>query len=429
MKIQFEDWSTQQDFSSRTSDLFKESILCYRSRAYKGALLFSFLSFQNIIMERILNAKIPPTALTYEKKWIEINSKLRDEDKSDGQVIESIIMQKPFDIFNLSEDTRNQYIYWKNRRNDCAHGKENKIDYSHIESFWLFIESNLEKFNVNGGVSHLIEKVKNHFDITRTPSDKNPSYLIKIIPEVMIPLELKDFLETTYENVISKKTFHYDDANVLTFYKELLNLKQEFLPYVLNYFKENKSLLINLLAIETSLIYQFKTDPVFIRMVWKTELKNSFSHYRIVVSLLRYKLIPKDQFEEFVIAITENNSDTFFVDISAENQVEFNVLKESIFLKTVGDIAFHSDFPKINSFDWARENKNLLCHYLRIYNFNEDVVRALYSTFSKPNYPWQFGKTLVELFEQEPELFEYYTMIADLHSIEIPSYFQKRLGI
>ncbi|MGE6719369.1 hypothetical protein ACQKGD_18610 [Peribacillus frigoritolerans] len=59
MRLHFEEWIKDQKISYRTEELIDEAILCYRAKAYKASLLFSYLSFQNIIKERILSADSP----------------------------------------------------------------------------------------------------------------------------------------------------------------------------------------------------------------------------------------------------------------------------------------------------------------------------------------------------------------------------------
>lgn len=43
---QFEEWiGGQAGISQRVGELFKELFLCYCSKAYKGAMIFSYLAF------------------------------------------------------------------------------------------------------------------------------------------------------------------------------------------------------------------------------------------------------------------------------------------------------------------------------------------------------------------------------------------------
>ncbi|MCS5421574.1 MULTISPECIES: hypothetical protein [Psychrilyobacter] len=93
--------------------------------------------------------------------------KISSEETWDKNVFEILIRSRN-PIFNLSEGLKTQLYYWKDRRNDCTHFKENEISYSHIEAFWLFIKSNFEKLSVNGNVEDLLNKFKVHFDDSKT---------------------------------------------------------------------------------------------------------------------------------------------------------------------------------------------------------------------------------------------------------------------
>ncbi|MGE8004399.1 hypothetical protein [Lysinibacillus sp. NPDC093216] len=424
MRIYFQDWIHNQNFSERSLDLFEEAILCYRATAYKGALLFSFLGFQNIIRERVLRADLPHNAIQFQSKWDEIQGKLRDEDQSDAQVITCISMQKPFTIFSISTDVKEQYLYWKNRRNDCAHGKGNTIKDSHVESFWFFIESNLVKFNVNGSFTFIKDKVKKHFDTLVTPSGTKPDNVISQIPNSLSSQEFNEFLTQLNEYLCVKRTFAYNDPDVQAFYLTLFDqLPKEYLTELKNFMKDNLQLLVNLLNVKPSLIYEFKNDPDLIRLIWKSKLKGYSSHYAIIAKMLQFELIPEEQLNEFVMSVSENLSDNYFT-FSDERRIDLQILNDKGFIKNLGDIAF-SQFPKINKFNWARENKYLICCYLVEYNFNENVVRALYTEFSREHYPNQLGKVLLALFDEQPELYSDYLKAAKLYDVEIPQYFKQ----
>ena len=422
MRIHFQDWIHNQNLSERSLDLFEEAILCYRATAYKGALLFSFLGFQNIIRERVLKSDIPQNAIQHQNKWDEIQGKLRDEDQSDAQVITCISMQKPFSMFPISTDVREQYLYWKNRRNDCAHGKENTIKDSHVESFWFFIESNLVKFNVYGSFTALKEKVNKHFDNLVTPRGTKPDDLISQIPTSLSPQEFKGFLSQINENIRKTRTFAYLDSDVRAFYlAQFDQLPSAYITELKNFMKDNLSLLVELLNIKPSLIYEFKNEPDLIRLIWISNLKGYSSHYSIIAKMLQYELIPGEQLVEFVTKVTENLSDDYFS--SDEANQDLQILIDKDFIKNLGNIAF-SKYPKINKFDWARENKYLICHYLKEYKFNENVVRALYIEFSRDHYPIQLGKALHSLFEDHPSLYKDYLTTAQMHGVKIPQFFE-----
>jgi hypothetical protein len=108
-------------------------------------------------------------------------------------------MKSPAPIFTLSEDLRRQVIYWKDRRNDCAHSRRNEISFSHIEAFWLFLRSNLPKFVVSGSKEGLLNDLRVHFDRSVTPADADYSQIIEQIRYAVETGELEEFFESVHE--------------------------------------------------------------------------------------------------------------------------------------------------------------------------------------------------------------------------------------
>jgi hypothetical protein len=147
MRIEFDDWLSSQKISATAEGLFKESIVCYKASAYRAALLLSYVGLQTIIKDRLLSANCPSSIPAGQ--WAGIIRNLTDDDRWDSQVYGAIQMKSPASIFGISDDLRNQITYWRNRRNDCAHSKQNEINFPHVETFWLFIKSNLAKLVVN----------------------------------------------------------------------------------------------------------------------------------------------------------------------------------------------------------------------------------------------------------------------------------------
>ena len=80
MRIQFEKWIEENQVSAEAMNLFKESISCYRISAYRSSFIMSYIAFQNILKERILNATFKPGNIN-EHMWEVICNKLRDEDE------------------------------------------------------------------------------------------------------------------------------------------------------------------------------------------------------------------------------------------------------------------------------------------------------------------------------------------------------------
>lgn len=388
MRLHFEEWIKGQKISYRTEELIDEAILCYRAKAYKASLLFSYLSFQNIIKERILSADAPPGYTP--ALWGGIQNDLRDDDKWESKIIECVDRNRPGSIFRLSDDVKKQYFYWKDRRNDCAHGKDNKIGMSHVETFWLFVESNLSKFGVNGGKESLLERIKVFFDQNLTPPNTDPLPIIQDIQYAIEPSDYNEVLDKIFEySKIKGIILSYDVA----FWIKLLSVESEFRVHAVNYLKTKKNLISAILAKDPSNIIYFSNDPVFIRSLWKELHYNTSS---TLIHLLRHRLIPPEQFGEFVrtVSVTIDS-------LLRDDETILTTLEEYDLFKEIKQIAFEEG--KISNFDWCREHRNLICHLILKDGFDEDMVRSLNSVFSSYHIPWKLGDSLEQLFIDNPE--------------------------
>lgn len=401
MQLHFEKWIKEQSISPRTEELVDEALTCYRGKAYKASLLFTFLTFQNILKERMLYANKPPGYT--EKFWGDIQNDLRDDDQWESKVIECVNRNKPASIFNLNDDTKNQYFYWKDRRNDCAHAKGNKINYSHVETFWLFIESNLGKFGVSGGKVALLERLHIFFDSNLTPRDADPMDIISDIPLSVEQSEYAEVIDTIHNMTVNNG---YVMDSRLAFWQQLFLLGGDFEEALIDFLRINPKLCLEILEDDPSKVHVFSNHPEFIRSLWKEHIYNTFKYYKIIIGLLRHRLVPTDQLKELVDTVTEKVNDTWFI-----NAEEFDIitLDETGFLDEFKELAFSE--MKINDFDWARENRNLIVRYLLRRGLDEEIVRAINSAFSGMYTPWKLGDSLKELLDQKDNLKQDYIRI------------------
>ena len=397
MRLHFESWIKDQNISKRTEELIDEAIICYRAKAYKASLLFSYLSFQNMIKERILLAN-PPVGYT-PTYWSTLQGELRDDDKWESKVIESIERNRPGSIFRLTDDVKKQYFYWKDRRNDCAHAKGNKIGMSHVETFWLFFESNISKFGVNGGKESLIESIKVFLDPNLTPYDTDSGHIIEEIPYALEPADYNEVLEIVFDSTVTPEP--------TKFWIELFRIDGEFRDHLIAFLKTKKRLVLLILEENSSIVNYFSGEPLFIRLIWKDILYNSYQHYRIVICLLRHGLIPEEQLNEFVETVTTRINDSLFISHFDEN--DLMTLETSGFFSEYKLVAFNK--RKISDFDWARGNRNLICQYILRYGFDEDSVDAINQTFTGSFTPWKLGDSIEELFGNHPNLKDDYKNI------------------
>lgn len=416
MRIQFEEWLLNQNISVQAKELLKEAILCYKASAYRASLLFSYLTFQTILKDRILEAK-KPDALP-QGLWDSIQRDLINDEIWEGKLIESVNRKQPAEIFLLSDDVRKQYEFWKDRRNDCAHAKGNQISYQHVETFWLFIESNLAKFVVNGGKESLVEEIKVHFDRNLTPRHLSFMKIIESIPKVIDKPNQTEFLNTIYDYFKDKDILM--DEDVLNFWTSLLKIEGEFSNSVVKFLLDKHPFTLELLMHEPILVIYFSDEPQFIRSLWKEKFWNTYRIYPLFITMLRNRIIPEAELKEAIERVSISVNDSIFGQIE---RVDVIALQESGFFEIFADLAFGS-YPKIKNFDWARENKRIICLYLKLYGFTKEIVEVLNSTFNSQHVPWKLGDAIKELFEERPSLKESYIKL----NLEIDGQLPEELG-
>ena len=100
----------------------------------------------------------------------------------DSSAFDATQQQKPAPIFVVPDDLRRQVEFWKDRRNDCAHSKDNKITPAYVEALHAFIESNL-----NNIVSPFLRTLSSKY-LSLTPKEIQVAGLIKEGKSQILPV-------------------------------------------------------------------------------------------------------------------------------------------------------------------------------------------------------------------------------------------------
>jgi hypothetical protein len=144
MKLQLEQWLDDQTLSSESRSCYEESFICYKVAAYKAALLFGYLGFLTTIRDRILQSRSPQGIP--EDRWTKIQKDVSNHALWDAATFDATQHKNPAPIFAIDQELRDQVKFWKDRRNDCAHSKQNQIIAAHCEAFYAFVRSTLNRF-------------------------------------------------------------------------------------------------------------------------------------------------------------------------------------------------------------------------------------------------------------------------------------------
>ncbi|AKG05348.1 hypothetical protein AAV35_011540 [Salimicrobium jeotgali] len=410
MILDFEKWLHSQDFSPEATNQFKEAVTCYKASAYRASLLMSYLGFQIVLKDRVLESSKPDNL--HEKAWEAIKKRLRKEEAWDEEVNECI---KKNDVkkrvFVISEDLRNQATYWKYRRNDCAHSKPNKIDSSHVESFWLFLRSNLAKFVVGGSMESLLLKLDKHLDPNFTSSKASHKTYIDELPKTILEEDIIDFLERLH-NLFQKHFFFYPEVEEkpLGIWNDIIRLEGQLGKQAVLFIKDNKGLEIEFLEQypeRTSLFYE-KNSPE-VRKLWRQTIHNEFSkmvRLEIFVSLLRNGLIEEDMSEslEYMVKNIKRTELT---------EETIKPLKDFGYFNVFKDLVFSRKYPLLDSFDWGNEAYVSIGDHLDQIGLDEHVVEVINNTFESRPYPFKMQEALKSYFAQREGEREEYEEICD----------------
>lgn len=411
MKLPFEEWILSQEISATAKDLITEAIVCYKANANRAALLFSYLCFQTIIRDRMLNAHKPDNIP--QGMWEDIHKKLRNEDTWDQTVFDNIQRQNPKEIFILNDDIRNQITYWKNRRNDCAHSKNNYISVSHVESFWSFIRSNFSKIMVNGSQDALLNKIKKHFDVSLTAPNADLSNIINEVPYAVEEGDLISFFNSVYEYFKDTDGPFWDiNENYLEFWDNIFLLNDEKITnQLIQFIKSNDELVMLYLRKFPQRINYFSNDSSFIRNLWHSKIFDSGydvkGDLKLYCALLRNELIESEQLSEANEKIIHK-----FKNVTPDSEDLF-ILKEKGFFTAFKEIVFESYY--LNDFDRANSKSEIIAFYLSTFPIDEKIVKTIKDIFDSSNHPWHLRDKLDEFFNGNIEKrYEFISILSEL---------------
>lgn len=404
MRLKFEKWLDLQNISEDANELFKESVICYKVSAYRAALILSYLGFQMTLKDRVLsidNSTLPDAYKieTWRKKVIE---DLDDSNLWDNKVHSITQMRDDKAVFLIDDDLRQQVLYWRNRRHDCAHAKDNKIDSSHVECFWLFLESNMNKFVVNGGKNGLLDKIKKHYDIVYTSPGEDPLYLINQIPLTMRKSEIASFfneVDKFFQEMKNARVASKEGGEVYKFWLKVIN--HENIDYIqdsfIDFVKSDMDIFCRFLKNYPDILYKIIEDRDFMRQFWVSEFfgRNYGAHqWRIIKIILQNDVIPVSERDRFMkkLALTTINPPIELIELLTKFNY-FLFKKEYLFES--GKI--QELYTGIN---FANNHWSQIKFYIENIGLDEIVVRALNSAYLAAHFG-AFYDGLTKLLENQ----------------------------
>ncbi|MGJ9386100.1 hypothetical protein [Salipaludibacillus sp. CF4.18] len=429
MKIPFEVWVRSQNFSADSRELFEESIQCFRVSAYRGAYLLSYVGFLVVIKERLLNSA-KPHDLTKEQWENEVLKKIRDENKWEEEtynILNKTDKNSKSKYFLVNTHLLSDLDYLKRRRNDCAHAKETQIEHSHVEVLWVFLQSHLSKFVVNGGEAGLKDKIREHYDPVYTEPNSDPEYLINDIPMAVEKRKIPDFLAELAKNHLPIELGFIDEAKFINFWRTLiyhdnkdihngfisfLKKDQEKLPYFLYFFPDQ--------------VQYIADEPPMIRYLWKkgyfyrmTAYTNQY--WELPVTLLRGDYIPEEEKEDFI-----NNLIKKFDNNNLPKDEQTSQLKKHGFFFYYKTYLINELFREGRArYIHLNDNSDQIMYYFKNGNLDREIIEYV----NKVTFNYSFGRfkdDLDEYISKTPSFIKkYQKIIQNEEGLEVNPFFKE----
>ncbi|MFN7253551.1 MAG: hypothetical protein ACK4M9_22675 [Anaerobacillus sp.] len=425
MKLEIEQWISNQNFSGDVNTLFQESIICYKNAAYRSAFLMSYMGFLLTIKERVLQGNY--SDYPDSSKWTNSIKNLRNEDKWEAEV-NNMLSQKDKETqknkyFLISENIMEDIKYFRRRRNDCAHAKTVMIDHSHVENLWNFMQSHLSKIVLLGGAQSLLNEIEEHFDPTFTSPETSYDSLIYRITHSVEKEEIKDFLFQLQSKIdfLEGRGLKYD--KIVRFWIDLLvkgndQLKSDLIEYLSG---NEQNFTIYMSHYPQALTYVSKDSSIF-RRLWTTVIFKEMNHYNLkpwelIIYLIKNNHIPKSE------------SDKFYKNLYKELN-EFNlpsdevskILKENGFFESLNS-QFIQD---LNSYTYIKFNNNsskiiwFITHTILDYSLAKAINRPYNRTYEYGAFNEMLTQYMIsnpDFKSQMKRLFELEGEIKNLHQI------------
>ncbi|MFD1130722.1 hypothetical protein [Paenibacillus sp. PDC88] len=391
MKIDFELWieKQHQTIPAAAKEIFDEAIICYKASAIRGAFILSYLGFITIVRERLLLSGQPNPELLPEKaSWESIQSNLRKPEQWDYQVNSLIGKRSEKNeanektIFLIPKTVKNDAIYFREKRNDCAHGKD-IISYPHVESLWLFIQNHSGKFMVNGGIEGFTQLVKTHFDPSENDPTSDFTELLQLLPNVVHVDEIKTLFSKLF-NVVPMRSQSQDYHK--KFWISLLENDETVRGHLLSYLREEWGKLEGFIFAYPKLIRYYSDDDSTLRKIWNVIIPsvNLYedrveSLYEMTNWLILNQKIPKIELTEFWKKWIDQGTLRWVGNDLSQEFVA--LLQSSGYFATYRDYLLNQSNAGLNYYFWYGQEQ-LLPIYLKHVDLDQKLVEHINALLS-----------------------------------------------
>ncbi|EKN62807.1 hypothetical protein P9E76_12030 [Schinkia azotoformans] len=394
MKLDIEKWINRLDpLDNEAKELFSESVICYKIGAYRSAFIMSYLAFKITLKNRIINCSYRPEGFN-EGRWQSVIIKeLNNEDNWEKHLNDIIVADPKKEgsiaiiFFEQREIAKNEYEYWKNVRNQCAHAKSGIINSSTVECFWNYLQDNLSKFYVLGGKQYLLEELLEYYRY-RVVENKNKLTLLIHDIEVVYGENACEFFKEFNVRFENRYRIMVNDEN-RDFWKEIIysshdNIQEGFIKSIMEkeyYFIQFYRIFPDILEKAISFDNKFILDKVSKWLeLWEPDYRGGNNTFWDIL----YKLLKKKPDEVNIDMISRK------VDLDIISNVDFDIEQLKLlegykvfdkFILNAGSYFFDVTFDGIRINNGYKERKPI--EWFKYSTWNKELIAKLSESFER----------------------------------------------
>jgi len=340
-------------------EMLDDAMTCYVHDIPRPALILSYLAFCITVKENILSSSMPSGHDA--GRWSNRMSNLRSDDKWEEELQNCVAMQRDKSktpvvepVFDIPDHLREDFKYWKNRRNDCAHYKRNIISLSLVCAFWQFMMSKYIYFQPQGSMSKSIQEYKDYFDLSITPAGTDQTTIFNHLCAVLRSTEDLRLLFKAIKRADTKQKMEllhrllHNTESTKAYAKAFITEEDFVVDYYLSEYLDDLSML-------------YGDDPKQIRAFWYNS-----PDIPIYSESLKAHLIPDDQIKESLSRVLSkmyqlNRGIPW--DLSEDNK---NVLKACGFIDAFFEEYYNDQFISRN----YKEMNQSMSFYVSLISFS-----------------------------------------------------------
>lgn len=405
-------------FNDDSFGLFSDSLRCFHSGIYRPALIMAYQGMMLHFRTLIQNA-IKPSNYD-DGKWKGVIKAVNNDRTWDEQVFSACVQRSELTavppkvaILDMPDEIRDDFTFWRNRRNDCAHYKSYEINDAHVLTLYSFICQYLMRISVEGGMNSLLKEFKRWCDPQYTSPNTSPQPLVDKIQTMVAPSQYSEFFKLLESVLGFARTQKYYDVLRLILNGNQVEVKESLIKYI------KDEILIEFIVHCSDLI-GLVVDKTEARNIWYSKLYSERQRSAVLANMLLLGLIEESEIDEAISHILDScysHNDGF----GLLSDKEANTLVLAGFFQKANERYIDKQLNNWDSRDCGRDHFNFFYSYMSYMPISKEYVKGLITMFSNHDYPNVWANIFCDNFMSNSEFKTQFEKVCKENSFTIPT--------